>query len=127
MSRNDQLLQKHLLSAKRNAKYTSKTIQNQITHIYASKIRDSLVQPLQEQSLPYTVIADETTDHYLNQEILTLCLRYVDLNTPHKPQIQECLVSFIHLQRSTADTISSKIISALTEEPVCLGVKKICG
>ena len=127
MSRNDQLLQKHLLSAKRNAKYTSKTIQNQITHIYASKIRDSLVQPLREQSLPYTVIADETTDHYLNQEILTLCLRYVDLKTPHKPQIQECLVSFIHLQRSTADTISSKIISALTEEPVCLDVKKICG
>ena len=32
-AKSDPLLMKHLISAKRNAKYTTKTIQNQITHI----------------------------------------------------------------------------------------------
>ena len=32
----------HLLTAKRNVKYTSKTIKNEVVHIYACKIRDRL-------------------------------------------------------------------------------------
>ena len=39
MAKNDPVLKKHLTTAKKNCKYTSKTIQNQIVHIYANKIR----------------------------------------------------------------------------------------
>ena len=57
----------------------------------------------------------------------SVCLRYVDLTVPRKPQIRECLLSFIHLQRATADIISTKLISALTDPPLCLDTGKICG
>ena len=40
MVKGDSILNKHLLSAPKNAKYTSKTIQNEVVHIYASKIRE---------------------------------------------------------------------------------------
>lgn len=103
MAKTDPILNKHLASAKRNAKYTSKTIQNQIVHIYASKIREKITKPIRENALPYTVIADETTDVFSNQEILTVCLRFVDLSLATKPQIRECLLSFIHLQRANAE------------------------
>ena len=91
MAKSDPILKKHLTSANKNAKYTSKTIQNQIIHIYVTKIRENITKIIREKKLPYTVIGVETTDSYLNQEILTLCLRFVDLSTPAKPQIKECL------------------------------------
>ena len=98
-AKSDSLLEKHLIStAKRNAKYTSITIQNQITHI-TTKIREHLIKPVKEKSLPFTIIADETTDGFSNQEILTLCLRYVDVSLPRSPKIKECLLSFIHHER----------------------------
>ena len=68
------VLHEHLLLAKRNAKYTSKTIQNEIIHIYACKIREQLTKELREKALPFTVIADEVTDPHANQEILSVCL-----------------------------------------------------
>ena len=72
MAKTDPVLNEHLHSAKRNGKYTSKTIQNEIAHIYASKIREKITKPIRDNALPYTVIADETTDAVLNQEILTV-------------------------------------------------------
>ena len=54
----DIILQKHLLCAKANAKYTSKTIQKQVTHIYACKIKEKLTKQLREDHLPFTIIAD---------------------------------------------------------------------
>ena len=128
-AKSDSLLEKHLIStAKRNAKYTSKTIQNQITHtLYATKIREHLIKPVKEKSLPFTIIADETTDGFSNQEILTLCLRYVDVSLPRSPKIKKCLLSFIHLERATAESISSQILSSLVDAPLCLDTKKICG
>ena len=63
-AKNDSFLEKHLIStAKRNAKYTSKTIQNQKTH-NATKIREHLIKPVKEKSSPFTTIADDTTDGF---------------------------------------------------------------
>ena len=127
MAKTDPVLNEHLHSAKRNAKYTSKTIQNEIAHIYASKIREKITKPIRDNALPYTVIADETTDAFLNQEILTLCLRFVDLSLAPNPQIRECLLTFIHLQRANAVGISKKILEALTDPSISLDTSKICG
>ena len=88
MAKSDPILSKHLASAKKNAKYTSKTIQNQIVHIYASRIRKAITKPIREKTLPYTIIADETTDIFLKREILTLCLRFVDRHCLLTPKLR---------------------------------------
>ena len=124
MAKNDPILTKHLNSAKRNAKYTSKSIQNQITHIYANKIREKLTYSLRESNLPYTVIADETTDHFSHVEVLTVCVRFVDISLPTTPHIKEC---FVYLQRANAAGISRKILDALTDPSVSLNPANIRG
>ena len=91
MAKGDSILNNHLLTAKGNAKYTSKTIQNEVVHIYTCKIRERLTKSLRESKLPFTVITDETTDCYANREILSTCLRLVDLSSPRDPHIKECL------------------------------------
>ena len=77
--------------------------------------------------MPYTIIADETTDAFSNQEILTLCLRFVDLSSPSNPHLKECLLSFIDLERANAETINRKILETLSSPPVSLDIRKICG
>ena len=62
MAKGDSILLKYLLCAKGNAKYTSTTILNEVTHIYACKIRETLTEQLREGCLPFTIIADEATD-----------------------------------------------------------------
>ena len=52
IAKSDPILKKQLTSAKRNAKYKSKTIQNQIVHIYASKMREKVTQSLREKICP---------------------------------------------------------------------------
>ena len=71
-------------------KYTSKTIQNGI-------MQCKLTRELRSQNLPLAIIADECTDSHSNQEILSVCVRFVNLSTPNDPHIQECLVDFIPL------------------------------
>ncbi len=66
-------LQEHLHSCSKNPKYTSKTIQNEIIHIYACKLRENLTSQLRSNNLPFTIIADEVTDRHANQEILSVC------------------------------------------------------
>ena len=53
-------------------------------------IRERLTKQLRENNFPFTIIADEATDCHSNQEILSVCLRYVDLSTPSDPHITEC-------------------------------------
>lgn len=127
LAKGDSILQKHLLSAKRNAKYTSKTIQNQVIHVYAGKIRERLTKELGANRLPFTIIADETTDSYSNQEILSLCLRYVDLSSSQEPHIRECLISFVYIERANALGISRKILEALSHPSISLDPSRIRG
>ena len=102
------ILHEHLLLTKRNAKHTSKTIQNEIIHIYACKIRERLTKELREKALPLTVIADEVTDPHANQEILSVCLRFVDMSLPQDLHIRECLISLLYMERANASTIIRK-------------------
>ena len=127
MAKGDSILNKYLLSAKRNAKYTSKTIQNEVVHIYACKIRERLTKSIRESRLPFTIIADETTDRYSNREILSVCLRFVNLSLPQDPHIKECLLSFIHLDRANADSISRHILEAISAPSVSLDPRNIRG
>ena len=51
-------------------------------------------------NLPFTLVADETTDPHANQEILPVCLRFVDLVLPQDPHIKEFFIGFLHLERA---------------------------
>ena len=124
MAKGDSIRQKHLLYAKGNAKYT---IQNGVIHIYACKIRERLTKQLRDNNLPFTVIADECTDPHSNQEILSVCLRYVDLSSHCDPHIKECLINFVYLERAHAASISRKTLEAISHPSVCLDPCNIRG
>ena len=64
-------LRKHLQLS--NPKYTSKTIQNQLIHIYANKVRERLCKALRENNLPFAIFDDEFTDPHANRENFSLC------------------------------------------------------
>ncbi|KAL5509306.1 hypothetical protein EMCRGX_G004648 [Ephydatia muelleri] len=96
MAKDNSKLQKHLLNESKNAKYTCKSIHNEIIHIYGSTIRRNLTDQLREQRLPFTIIANECTDFYSNQEVLSVCLR------------------------TNASTISEKILECISESPLSL-------
>ena len=71
-----------------------------------------------------TIIADECTDSHSNQEILSICVRFVNLSTPNDPHIKECLVDFIHLERAV---IASKVLESLTNVSLSLNPSNIRG
>ena len=127
LAKSNSALQRHLLFAKRNQKYTSKTIQNEIIHIYADCIRQSLTANLRDGQLPFAIIADEATDPHANQEVLSVCLRFVDIQASGGPQIREFLLDFVDLERATAVTISKKILECLSKSPVSLNSINIRG
>ena len=60
-------------------------------------------------------MADEVTDPCANQEILSVCLRFVDFSSPHNPHIKECLIAFMNLQRANALTISKTFLESLSD------------
>ena len=89
-------------------------------NVYASKIKEI-------KDLPFTIIADESTDPYSNQEILSLCLRFVDQSSPNDPHIKECLINFMHLERTNATMISRKILKSLSDPSISLDPSNIRG
>ena len=127
LAKGNEPLQKHLMSASRQARYTSKTIQNEVIHVYSSKIKERLTAELRDKGLPFTIIADEGTDPHSNQEILSLCLRFVDQSSPNDPHVKECLISFMHLQRTNSTMISRKILESLSDPSVSLDPSNIRG
>lgn len=127
LAKGNDSLQKHLLSSSRQARYTSKTIQNDVIHVYASKIKERLTEELRTKDLPFMIIADECTDPLSNQEILSLCLRFVDQSTPNDPHVKECLISFMHLERTNATMISRKILESLSDPSISLDPSNIRG
>ena len=115
MAKDNSILQKQLQNASKNAKYTCKIVQNEIIHIYGSKVKSNLAHQLGEQCLPFTIIAGECTDSYSNQEELSVCLRFMDLSCFKDPHIKECYIGFIHLHRTNAQQYHRRFWSALVK------------
>ena len=93
--------------------------------MYASKIKERLSAELRTKDLPFTIIADESTDPHSNQEILFLCLRFVDQSSPNEPHAKECLINFMHLERTNATMISRKILESLSDPSISLDPNNI--
>lgn len=77
LASHDKELADHLKNAPKNATYTSKTIQNEIIDTIGSHIRNQILEGLKGRGF-YSTIADEVTDTFSNQEVLALCVRFLN-------------------------------------------------
>ena len=68
-------LKNYLISGTRNARYVSKTIQNEIIAVFADLIRERFRQCLQKCA-HFALMADETASH--GREFLSVCIRLLD-------------------------------------------------
>ena len=94
--------------------YTSKTIQENIIDISGKMIREKLTEPLRTGGVPfYAVIADEVTDRHANQEVLSVCIRYVDVTGGGSAEIVEKLIDFVELTRTTGEAVRNGILASL--------------
>lgn len=110
LAESDDLLQNHLQNSRKNAKYTSKTIQNDMIDVIGMYIRSQLTESLSQDDSVFTIIADETTD-VSNSEVLAVCLRFVT----DTPQIKEVFFDFVHLRRTSGEKIAEAIIESLRD------------
>ena len=94
-------------------------------NVYASKIKERLTAELRTKDLPFTIIADESTDPHSNQDILSLCLRFVDQSSPNDPHVKECLINFMLLERTNTTMISRKILESLSDPSISLDPSNI--
>lgn len=118
MASNDSLLQTHLNSCPRNASYTSNTIQNEIIDIIGDQIRTSMTECLSQDDAFFAIIADEVTDMHANQEVLSVCLRFLDNLNPEQPEVKEVFFDFVYLDKTDGESISRAIIECLAKRGI---------
>ena len=112
------VLKEHLISGPWNARYTSKTVQNEIIGVIADLIRDYFRQCL-EKNPHFALIVDETTSQ--GQEVLSVCLRLLDfIAYPSKPTKREVLIDLCDLQRTTGAAIAISIRDSLQRHGINL-------
>ena len=80
LGNSDKNLKEHLPTGRRNATSTSKTVQEEVIRITGEYIRAKVTQLIQKEDAFFSIIGEEVTDKYANQEILSVCLRFLDLN-----------------------------------------------
>ena len=121
-AKHDQILRAHLQNGKRNQQYTSKTLQNEVIGVTGNCLREKLVHSLvstkDTDSKYFSVIADEVTDRYSNQEVLSLCLRFVDTGGSQYSehfQIKEIFLDFLYLERTTGEKDTEGLIKVLNK------------
>ena len=86
----DAILANHLSNGPKNARYTSKKIQNELINVIGLKIRSDIITEVKAARY-YSIIADEVTD-VASREELSLVLRYV-----HDGEIREVFVEFLEV------------------------------
>ena len=113
MSENDVVLKEHLEQGKKNARCTSKTIQNEIISIIGDYIRGQTTKSLQDSKNTFSIIADEVTGEHDNREVLSICFRYVDAE-----KINEVFFDFVELTRTTGAHIAAAILNSLQQNNI---------
>ena len=111
LSKNNATLHEHLTFGAKNAKYTSKTIQNEILGIAADQIRGFYRSCLHHCS-HFSLITDEVTSH--GKEILSVFLQFLEIDHNNfyvKPVKHEVLLDFRFLERITGQCIAENIFT----------------
>ena len=102
----DPILSSHLSKSPRNARYTSKTIQNELVSVIGNSIQSDILHEVKRARF-FSIIADEVTD-VANREELSIAVQYV-LNG----EIKEVFVDFVEVDRITGEVLAQNILQWL--------------
>ena len=105
----DEALRSHLVKCAGNARYSSKTIQNELINVIGNYIRESLLREIKEAKY-FSILCDEVTDS-ANLEQLSLVVRFVDKEC----DIREEFLDFESAERITGAVISNLILAKLQQ------------
>lgn len=61
----------------------------------------------------FAIIVGEVTDVHANQEVLTVCLHFLDKLNPEQPEAKEVSFDFVYLDKTDCESISRAIIQCL--------------
>ncbi|XP_059456615.1 uncharacterized protein LOC132186648 [Corylus avellana] len=100
------------------AKYTSHTIQKEILHVIASKVRNKIREDIGDSK--FCIIVDEARDES-KREQMAIVLRFVDKDG----FIQERFFDIVHVKDTSALTLKNGIFDVLSRH--CLDIQNICG
>ena len=94
LAQNNAVLREHVVSGARNAKYTSKTIQNEIIEVAADYIR-SIYSDCINKCPHFSIMGDEVSSQ--GNEILSVCLCFLEIDHENfqkrQKSIKFCLIS----------------------------------
>ena len=110
-----QPFKEHLLNGPKNARYISKTIQNEILGIAADQIRE-FYRGCLRKSPHFSIMADEVTSH--GKEILAVCVRFLEVDHSDfktKPHKHEALC---FLTRITGESIAESILKVIENHQI---------
>ena len=94
-----------LRNAPRNAKYTSKTIYEQIIDVLGESVTEKLIDDVKKAKF-FSILADETQD-VSNQEQMALVIRFVDEKTD---KVREEFIKFVRCDKGLSGEALSKLI-----------------
>ena len=103
----DEVPSQYLQKSPRNARYTSKTSQNELIEVVSNYICNSIIQEVKISKF-VTLIADEVTD-VSNHEQLSICLHYV-----HGTTVKEVFVGYKSVDRITGESLADAILNWLS-------------
>ncbi|XP_041856904.1 zinc finger MYM-type protein 1-like [Melanotaenia boesemani] len=106
LGNHDPIIKKRLEQHAKNAKYTSKTIQNEILECLAAMVKETIIQEV-KTSKQFSVIVDETKD-VQKKEQMSFVLRYY-----YNGMVHESFLEFDVAEHLDAAALSCKIINFL--------------
>lgn len=89
----------NIKKALNNSAHKKETIQEEVIRITGESIRANVTQPIQKVNTFFSIIGNEVTDKHANQEILSVCLRFLDLKNV-SPQIKEVFLTLSTLKNN---------------------------
>jgi hypothetical protein len=96
-----------LKNAPKSVKYTSHTIQKEILHVIASKLRNKIRENIRDSK--FCIIVDEARDES-KREQMAIVLRFVDKDG----FIQEHFFDLVHVKNTSALTLKNGIYDVLS-------------
>ncbi|KAJ8940336.1 hypothetical protein NQ314_010749 [Rhamnusium bicolor] len=111
MESGDTILTQHFQSTTgQNSTMVSGKIQNDLIYAMGEQVRSSILLRIKKARY-FSILCDETTD-LAKMEQLTLCIRYVDVETSF---IREDFIGFVEMKSTTGLEIKKTIVTELTK------------
>ena len=77
-----------------------------------------MTECLSQDDAFFAIIADEVTDVHANQEVLSVCLRFLDNLNPEQPEVKEVFFDFVYLDKTDGESISRAMMECLSKRGI---------